>query len=96
MTAVVDLGEVIDHDVGVPDRALDIGVPQELLDVADGCPVFKEVGGRGVAYRVGRDIDGIHAKAPQKLAEVLAHKGTGEVSIVAREDPGLRPLLSFA
>jgi hypothetical protein len=50
--------EVIDPDVGVAGRGLDVSVTEEGLDQADIDPGLEEVGREGVPERVEGDLSG--------------------------------------
>jgi len=84
----VDLLQVVGHYVGVADGRLDAGVPEKLLDVADAGAVFKEMRGRRVADRMGRNLFFVHVKTPQEFPEAFADGVLRQMSVEAGKDPG--------
>lgn len=79
----MDFAEVLVGDVGVDLGGGDVGVAEETLDGAEVGTVHKEVGGEGVAERVGSDVFGDAGGAGVFFDDALDGAGS-ETTVIAR------------
>src|SRR5215208_37398 len=88
MELLVDGAQVLAVDVGVDLRRGDVGVAEHLLHGAQVGAALQQVGGEGVAERVGRDVL-LDSGSLDVLLQDLpgAHAGEGRAAGVEQQDP---------